>query len=81
MTKQLGTEGLELELLSNDIQALVDQGPVVKKSAKKVLFLLQTVFSIHNVDSTSIYEKKLQNGAKSQNASTPSLAKNITKWH
>ena len=39
MTKQLGTEGVELELLSNDIQALVDQGPMVKKSAKKVLFL------------------------------------------
>jgi len=30
LTKQLSTEGLELELLSNDIQALVDQGPVVK---------------------------------------------------
>ena len=58
MTKQLSTERLELELLSNDIQALVDQGPVVKKSAKKVLFLL-TVFSIHNADSTSIYEKKI----------------------
>ena len=41
MTKQLGTEGLELELLSNDIQALVDQGPVVKKSVKKVLLLFR----------------------------------------